>query len=124
VVVEDYVTCTEFDDALGMSGCIVEQVNAGMGGGFSGAGLLRRNGAEGHGHGVVEGRRHSRGTRPQSLRSEWRRQHPEEGRCQEWSFEPWLNAGEAHVCGGCQRGLDQCGQNVLELGQHSRAWRV
>jgi len=46
VVVEDHVTCKEFDDAFGMSGCIVEQVNAGMGGGFSGAGLLRHNGAD------------------------------------------------------------------------------
>jgi len=49
---------------------------------------------------------------------------PEEERCQEWSFEPWLYIGEAHVCGGYQRGLDQCGQNILELGQRSRAWRV
>jgi len=31
VIVEDYVTCKEFDDAFGMSGGIVEQVNADMG---------------------------------------------------------------------------------------------
>jgi len=40
VIVEDHVAGNEFDDAIGMGGCIVEQVNAGMGGGFSGAGLL------------------------------------------------------------------------------------
>jgi len=36
-------------------GCIVEKVNAGMDGGFSGAGLLQSNGAESHKHGVVDG---------------------------------------------------------------------
>jgi len=55
VVVEDHVTCKEFDDAFGMSGYIVEQVKAGIGGGFSGTGVLQRNGAEGHEHGVVGG---------------------------------------------------------------------
>ena len=55
VIVEDHVTRKEFDDAVGMSGCIVEQVNAGMGGGFSGAGLLQSTGAKGHEHGVVDG---------------------------------------------------------------------
>jgi len=45
VVVEDHVTGKEFDDSFGMGGCIVEQVNAGMGGGFSGAGLLQSNSA-------------------------------------------------------------------------------
>ena len=55
VIVEDRVTGKEFDDALGMGGCIVEQVNAGMGGGFSGAGLLQSDGAKGHKHGVVDG---------------------------------------------------------------------
>jgi len=55
VVVEHHVTCKEFDDAFEMGGCIVEQVNAGMGGGFSGAGLLQSNGAKGDKHGVVNG---------------------------------------------------------------------
>jgi len=55
VVVEDHVTGKEFDDSFGMGGCIVEQVNAGMGGGFSGAGLLQSNGAVGHKHCVVDG---------------------------------------------------------------------
>jgi len=55
VMAEDHVTRKEFDDSFGMGGCIVEQVNAGMGGGFSGAGLLQSNGAEGHEHGVVNG---------------------------------------------------------------------
>jgi len=48
VVVENHVTGEEFDDSFRMGGCIVEQVNAGMGSGFSGAGLLRSNGAKGH----------------------------------------------------------------------------
>jgi len=55
VIVEDHVTGKEFDDSFRMGGCIVEQVNAGMGGGFSGAGLLRSNGAESHKHCVVDG---------------------------------------------------------------------
>jgi len=55
VVVEDHVSGKEFDDSFEMGGCIAEQVNAGMGGGFSGTGLLRSNGAEGHKHGVVDG---------------------------------------------------------------------
>ena len=40
MVVEDHVAGKEFDGSIGMGGCVVEQVNAGMGGGFSGAGLL------------------------------------------------------------------------------------
>jgi len=123
VIVEDHVTCKGFDDAFGMSGCIVEQVNVGMGGGFSGAGLLQCNGAEGHEHGVVNGtgmvEEHAHNLLDPSGGG-----GVQEERCQEWSFEPWLHSGEAHVCGGCQRGLDQCGQNNLELGQHSWAWRV
>jgi len=55
VIVEDHVTRKEFYDAFGMNGCTVEQVNAGMGSGFSGAGLLQSNGAKGHKHGVVDG---------------------------------------------------------------------
>jgi len=54
VIVEDHVAGKEFYDSIGMGGCIVKQVNAGMGGGFSGAGLLQSNGAKGHGHGVVD----------------------------------------------------------------------
>ena len=45
MIVEDHVACKVFDDAFGMGGRIVEQVYAGMGGGFSSTGLLRRNGA-------------------------------------------------------------------------------
>jgi len=55
VIEEDHVTRKEFFDAFGVSGCIVEQVNVGMGGGFSGASLLQSNGAKGHKHGVVDG---------------------------------------------------------------------
>ena len=55
MIVEDHVAGNELDDSIGMGGCIVEQVNAGMGGGVSGAGLLRSNGAQGDEHGVVDG---------------------------------------------------------------------
>jgi len=55
VILEDHVACKAFDDAFGMGGRIVEQVNAWIGGGFRGANLLRSNGAKGHEHGVVNG---------------------------------------------------------------------
>jgi len=40
VIVEDHVACKAFDDVIGMGGHIVEQVNAGIGSGFSATGLL------------------------------------------------------------------------------------
>jgi len=73
---------------------------------------------------------HSRGTRPQSLGCEWRRRRPEQERCQELSFEPWLHAGEAHVCGGCQRGWISVAKtfeglgNIARHGEFDRAFDV
>jgi len=54
VVGKTHVAGEVFDDGIRMSGSIVEEVDAGLGSGRSGAGLLGSNGAEGREHGVVD----------------------------------------------------------------------
>ena len=55
MVVEAHVAGKIFDDGIRMGGSIVKEVDAGLGRGSSGAGLLGSNGAEGREHGVVDG---------------------------------------------------------------------
>ena len=55
VVVENHVAGKVFDDGIRVGGGIVQEVNASIGSGGSGAGLLGSNGAEGREHGVVDG---------------------------------------------------------------------